>query len=147
MKVKYIKNRETDTPNVPFPVHNPRKYLEIDKIYNVYGVFFYQSELLYLIVGQEEKTDESKTLPSWEPAELFEIIDNQLPPDWYFERSREKLPTEKLIDSNSAIWGYRELACSPHHSDRLLEREIEDIKIFLKRKHEIDEWESKQNTK
>jgi hypothetical protein len=142
MKVKYVKNREIDTPNVPFPVRNPREYLKIGKEYNVYGILFYKGELLYFIVGEHGKLDEVRLTPTWEPLELFEVVDSKLPPDWYFRRSKEHISEDKLTDPDAAYWGYKELACDINHNDNLIsEREPEAIKIFLKRKKEIDEWE------
>lgn len=142
MKVKYIKNRNIETPNVPFPIHNPREYLHIGKTYYVYGMMLYNGELKYLIVGEYEKLegDEFRTPPSWEPAELFEVVDAKIPQEWYFKRSIEVVSKEKLNDPLSATWGYKELALDVSHGDGLMERETKDIKIFLKRKHEIDEW-------
>lgn len=138
MRVKYIKNREVEIPDVPFSPVNSREYLDIGHEYNVYGIFLNRGNLSYLIVGN----DKYRIMPTWEPVELFELIENKLPPNWYFQRSQEIVPKEKLNDPDSAIWGYKELACDiSHNDDLILEMETEAIKIFLKRKLEIDEWE------
>ena len=141
MRVKCILKIEKQVSKEKYPVNNSREYLEIGKIYNVYGIFFYKGVLNYLIVGQYEKLDEYRTPPTWEPIYLFELVDGEFPPGWYFKYGGDDAYLEKLIDPSSAVLGYKELACNVSHKDKLLEREAEDIKIFLKRKHEIDAWE------
>ena len=87
----------------------------------IYGEILY-----YLIKGTYED------LPSWYPAELFEVIDNLIYMEWYFKfDSKNEL---------SALWGYWELVFSEEHYNGLINREKKDIKIFLDRKKEIDEF-------
>lgn len=143
MKVKCVANTGAALSEKQILKGNTREsayeWLKVGKIYNVYGILLIQDTLNYLVVG------EYPNAIYFEPVELFKLIDNKIPPDWYFKPSIELVPAEKLIDPFSATWGYKELAIDIRHSDRLLEREPEDIKIFLKRKHEIDEWENKQH--
>lgn len=74
------------------------------------------------------------TLPSWYPADLFTVIDNLLPLEWYFNY-------HGFIENwnLNAIWGYKEIALDEKHYEGLIEREDVAIRIFLKRKKEIEE--------
>lgn len=100
--------------------------IKIGDRFNVYGQHLYKGVLSYLVLGTYEN------LPSWYPAELFEIEDALLPLEWYYRYLG--------YDSNlSAIWGYKELVLDEEHHDNLIERDKEAIRIFLKRKKEIDE--------
>ncbi|MEG0307616.1 MAG: hypothetical protein RR636_06720 [Clostridium sp.] len=98
--------------------------LTINQEYVVYGIMLWEGVPKYLIIGNEN-------LASWYPAELFEVVDNCLPLEWYFNYySGESL---------EAIWGYKEMVMDEAHYDELIEWEDEAVKIFLKRKNEIDE--------
>lgn len=99
--------------------------LEIGKIYIVYSICLWEGTLKFLTVGEEN-------LPSWYPAELFDVVDKILPLEWYCDvRSGEEL---------EAIWGYREIVFDGNHYDGLLEREDNAVRFFLKRKKEIEEY-------
>lgn len=134
MKVKCIANsgKHLSEKQITF-VNSPeyvREYLQIGKIYAVYGITLVDNMLLYLIVrGQADS-------PTFQPAEFFEIVDNTIPPTWYCN----------YFGGSKATWGYKELALDTNHASDLEEREKADaFKIFFKRKQEIDEWEeSKQ---
>ncbi|QHZ49693.1 phosphoribosylaminoimidazole synthetase [Paenibacillus larvae] len=101
--------------------------LKVDESYIVYGQHLYRGVLSYLILGNDEN------LPSWYPAELFEVTDSLLPLEWYYQFYGYE-------NSISAVWGYKELITIESHHDDLLEREDKAIRIFLKRKKEIDEF-------
>ena len=112
-------NNSGDTKQTKYP-------LKPGEVYIVYGQHIYRNVLSYLIIGTYEN------LPSWYPAELFEVVDPLLPMEWFCQ-----------YDSNSvlsALWGYYELVLSENHYDDLIEREDEAIRIFLKRKKEMDEY-------
>lgn len=103
--------------------------LEIGISYIVYGICIFEDVLHYLIIGKDEN------FPSWYPAELFHVSDNILPIEFYFNFFG--------YDSEigvSAIWGYKELVFDKQHYINLIERESEAITVFLKRKHEIEEF-------
>lgn len=100
--------------------------LHIDKIYIVYGQMIYRGMLQYLIKGTDEN------LPSWYPAEIFKMEDTLLPLEWYFRY--------QYSDEVSAIWGFHELVNDEHFIENLIEREDKAIRIFLRRKKEIDEF-------
>ena len=100
--------------------------IKIGDEYVVYGQMIYDEVLYYLIKGTYED------LPSWYPAELFEVTNNLIYMEWYFRfDSKSEL---------SAIWGYWDLVFSLEHYAGLIDREKKDIKIFLDRKKEIDEF-------
>lgn len=101
--------------------------LRIDEIYIVYGQMICRGMLQYLIKGTDEN------LPSWYPAEIFEIENTLLPFEWYFKY--------QIDNEVSALWGFYELVNDEEFIDSLIEREEEAVKVFLKRKKEIDEFE------
>jgi len=102
-------------------------YLEMGSEHIVYGIELYNGALRYLI------TDGGKR-PFWYPSELFRITDPLVYAEWYVSAGEYQ---GKL----NVIWGYKELL-GPAHYQNLLEREPEDMRIFEKRKQEIDEYEA-----
>lgn len=102
-------------------------HVELGHTYPVYGISLWDDGTLnYLLQGKNED------LPSWNPSELFRVSESSLPMEWYFNYySNRTVP---------AIWGYKELVLDEEHHDALIERESDAIKIFLKRKKEIDEF-------
>lgn len=100
--------------------------LRVNEIYTVYGQMIYRGILQYLIKGTYEN------LPSWYPAEIFETNNSLLPFEWYFRYQKD--------NETSAIWGFYELVNDEQFIDSLIEREDEAVRIFLKRKKEIDEF-------
>ncbi|MDF2804278.1 MAG: hypothetical protein K0S61_4183 [Anaerocolumna sp.] len=130
MKIKCIAN----TGNLLSPAakalgnSNETKYsVKIGEVFNVYGQHLFKGVLSYLVIGTYEN------LPSWYPVELFEVVDPMLPLEWYYGF----YGYDNLI---SSIWGYKELVSDENHHDELIEREDKAIRIFLKRKKEIDEY-------
>lgn len=108
-----------DTAETQYP-------LKIGEIYTVYGQGILRNVLKYLIIGTYEN------LPSWYPAELFEVEDSQIYIEWYYKHDKEFVA--------SALWGYHEMVNDKNHYVDLIEREDQAIHIFLKRKKEIDEF-------
>ena len=105
---------------------NTKLPLEVGDIYVVYGQIIFKGILQFLIKGKYED------YPSWYPAEIFEVIDNRLYFDWFFQYYRN--------EEVSALWGFKELIFDEQYLDKLMNREKEALKIFLERKKEIDEW-------
>lgn len=93
-------------------------------IYIVYGQMIYKGILKYLIKGTNEN------LPSWYPAEIFEVVDSLLPFEWYFRYNEG--------DEIRAVWGFQELVNDKKYLENLIDREDNAIRTFLKRKKEID---------
>lgn len=98
--------------------------IEVGKIYNVCGIVLYENGLRYLLYDDYD-------MAYWYPSELFEVIDKNVPKQWYFDFYGDN---EEAI---SAIWGYNELIFSKTHFDGLSEQNSEDIQILLTRKSEM----------
>ena len=134
MKVKAIATlgRNLSTKSLK-AFHNPEEnfQLKVNDIYTVYGINVWGDIVHYLTL------DESNTTPSWNPAELFEIIDNKLPTEWYFKFYGYEA---KNTDSVYAVWGYKELALDLEHYFQLINIVPAAVAIFNKRKNEIDRF-------
>jgi hypothetical protein len=100
--------------------------IKVGEVCIVYGQMIWKRELEYLIQGTFE------SLPSWYPAEMFEVVDSQQHFEWYFRYDRNK--------TISAIWGFQELVEDEDYLYDLEEREKYAIEIFLKRKKEMEEF-------
>ena len=104
--------------------------LTINKEYIVYGICYHDYTFNYLVY-------EDTNIPFWYAIELFEIINDKAPNSWHFAFRNNKDSPMKMI------WGYDELAIQEGHSDDLLVVGTEKaVKIFHKRKAEIEEEES-----
>ncbi len=101
-------------------------HFQINKLYEVYGICIWHDTINYLLIEQEG------SLPSWYPAEIFDISDPSLPSEWYFN-----FYGYDDISGLTAVWGYKDLVESKEHYTGLLERESQDIKTFLQMKKEI----------
>ena len=119
-------------------VHNSKDYeynhLEIDSLYVVCGVSIFKDTLNYLIVGKYSN------FIMWEPAELFEVVDNRIPPNWYYNYFGKEYLSDMENNPFYAIWGYKEITENLDHNHNLMERNPDDLKIFNKRKTEIENW-------
>lgn len=102
-----------------------REYLEINKIYTIYGIMIIEGTINYLVSYGLSNS------PSFEPAEFFEVVEHTLPSQWYYHYYGEAVV--------EAIWGYKELALDVKHNVELTEGETAAIKTFYIRKNEIDE--------
>jgi hypothetical protein len=132
MKVKAIATLGSDLSRKSLEAfHHPEEefQLNVGDIYIVYGINIWQGIIHYLTF------DKWYNNPFWTPAELFEIIDNRLPSNWYF-----KFYGYEDNVSINAVWGYKELALLPEHYDQLIEREGDAIPIFNERRIEIDQF-------
>lgn len=130
MKIRCISNSGRTLSQAALDLGNSNKTqfpIRVGDVFNVYGQHIYKGVLSYLIVGTYEN------LPSWYPVELFEVEESMFPLEWYYQF----YGYDKLI---SSIWGYQELIYDEEHHDNLIEREDKAIRIFLKRKKEIDDF-------
>jgi hypothetical protein len=109
-----------------YTIHS-RLPMHINDTYVVYGQIISNRVLEYLIIGSEEN------LPSWYAAELFEVVDTILPMEYYYNFFNNE-------EGISAIWGFKELVEDENYLYNLEEREDSAVRIFLKRKKEIDEF-------
>lgn len=101
--------------------------LQLGAVYVVYAISVWNGSLNYLIVPREA------TLPNWYPADLFDVIDQTLHVETYYDYYGK----EDARGVN-ALWGYKEMTSEPNHYVDLIEREPKAISTFLKRKAEID---------
>ena len=105
---------------------NTKLPLKVGETYVIYGQMISKGILKYLVVGTYEN------MPTWYPAELFEVVNSQVHFEWYYRYDKES--------EISAIWGYVELVEDKDYLYNLMEREDEAIRIFLKQKKEIEEF-------
>ena len=108
--------------------------LHTNNIYTVYGINIWSGIVHYLTF------DKWHNVPSWNPAELFVVENNCLPPEWYFMFYGYG---DKDIETVSAVWGYKELALSRAHYRELILNESNALEIFSERKKRIDEFHNK----
>jgi hypothetical protein len=105
--------------------------IKFGTISTVYGISCWENVFHYLILDNI-----IPSLPDWYPAELFESVDQSLPINWYHKYFGED--DQRGIQ---ALWGYREMITDYAHYNDLIERKDEAIRIFLRRKSEMDENE------
>ena len=118
--------------NDPFDV--PKDYpndfdygLEIGKEYIVMGILtFKTSNHLYVLIDENSR-------PSWFPYQIFKIVDNAFPQNWFVKinDTREDTDFYNLI-------GFDELCNEENFYNRLIEREDEAMRIYFRRKIEIE---------
>jgi len=136
MKVKCIANTGEELSQKTLNAGYEKTFtfnIKIDTEYAVYSMLMWGDTLDYLI---STNTEES---PSWFSAELFEVVNHLLPLVWFF--TFDKYKNYKSEDSQIAIWGYREMVSDPEHHIALTEEKEEALRIFFKRKRQIDEFE------
>lgn len=130
MKVKCIENTGLGFSDYTLEnmgcSRNTKLPLKVGETYMLYGQMIWKGILQYLVTGTYEN------LPSWYPAELFEVVNSQVHFEWYYRYDNEA--------EISAVWGYAELVKDKDYLYNLIEREEEAISIFLKRKKEIEEF-------
>jgi hypothetical protein len=68
-------------------------------------------------------------LPNWTPVEMFDVIDNRVPADWFFNSWDSIL---------SGVWGYKELVASREYFDQLAEHNEPAIVDFHRQRDRID---------
>src|SRR5574340_995911 len=101
MQVRCIANRGTALSLTAIRAGHTRETrfdIAIGEVHTVYAVSLWQGTVNYLIALFED-------FPDWYPAELFEITDYRLPPNWFF-----KFFGYDDARGLTAIWGYKELA-------------------------------------
>ena len=128
MKIRVIEVDGKRLPKMYYDAGNTKQAefggLRLGHEYLVYGMCVEQGCLSYLInTGNEGEL----VNPSWNPAPLFIVTDHSIPECWvfnYFAINEEY--------GVAGVWGYKELALSEKHFDGLVDREAEDIILFLK---------------
>ena len=129
MKVKFLNPDVTKLPDVMRLGYSPRVDfgMRVDREYVVYAVSMWKSVLHYLVIP------ENTSLPFWYPAAIFQVTDQRVPSSWYFGHPFGGDGTDVAFEL-----GYEEIVRNMRHSDDLVERETEAIRIFLARKDEIE---------
>lgn len=102
--------------------------LEIGRIYLVMGMTLVDGVLNYLI--------DSGRVINAHHHQLFEIIENKIPPTWFF---RSFTDTDKFFQGLEAIWGYHELVFDSNHYEKLIEMEDEAHETYFLRKIELEQ--------
>lgn len=92
-------------------------------VYQVHGMCLQRSILCYLV-----KNDRAE--PEWIPALAFEVVDDSLPADWFFDFN----PNPGLVE---AVWGYEQLVREPGYFDRLSRREAGAVEVFRNRSDQL----------
>ena len=100
-------------------------HIKVGDVYTVYGINLWRGTLNYLTMNQ------ANSVPIWSPAELFEVVDGKIPPDWNYVYLGH---TEDLLN---AAWGYKELT-QPAHYDGLQGGDAAALKVFFQKKKIID---------
>lgn len=131
MKVKCIYNKLEDlslSTREKIGIQLKSLYpMDIGEEFNVYGQLVDKKGIIhYLII--EHRMNRSY----WFPSELFEIIDKSIPTNWYF--------TEVSNSNIIAIWGFYELVYDRDFFSKLMDRDYEAYKIFMKRIKETKAW-------
>jgi hypothetical protein len=103
--------------------------ITIGEIYTVYGILIWKNIIHYIVF------DRWRSNPFPHPAELYQITDNRLPKEWYY--NFYGYTTE---DEINAVWGYKELVLQHEHYFKLMERDHEALDIFFTRQEEIDKF-------
>ena len=101
--------------------------LEINKEYFVMGMIIGEGTLDYLI-------DDSGIISAC-PYQLFEIIDNRLPSNWFFNAF---IRSDDIFPYQEAVWGYYELVFDNSHYEKLIEVDEEAHRIYFRRKIELE---------
>ena len=130
MKVRCLNNTGHSLPATYFSIGYTRQSefeLVVGQTYSVYGMCLSRGVLEYLIDPQADAK------PNWYPAVLFEVKDAGIPQSWRFSFNARN--EEYGVP---AIWGYEELVSSENHFDGLGERDVEALRIFFRRRVEME---------
>lgn len=107
--------------------------LEVGKEYLVMGMIMRNGYLTYLI-------DDSGIISAC-PCQLFEVLDNIIPTNWYFKSFTKDFPN---YINQEAIWGYYELVFDDNHHEKLIEMNEEAHRIYFRRKIELEKEFTKE---
>lgn len=129
MRVRCLYN---DPANVGNCIPNNFNYgLEINKEYLVMGIMtLKKSDNLYFLIDEN-------TSPGWFPYQIFEIVSNDLPFNWFVGINKGDIYT----DYQNLI-GFNELCNNEGFFNKLLERDEETLRTYFRRKIELEkEWD------
>jgi len=107
--------------------------IEVNREYRILGMGIFDTVLLVLVCDESRK-------PNWLPIGLFEFDSWQLPASWEFSLLDGVAASGGASsDRWVARWGYAELVQNAHHSDALIERDPEALKVFFRELRKLDE--------
>ncbi len=120
--------RYNNPSNLPKGIPDNFDYgLELSKEYLVMGVLtFKQSNDLYFLVDENGS-------PSWFPYQIFEIVSNELPANWFV-----KINIGNDYVDYQNLFGFNELCNKEDFFNQLLEREEETMQTYFMRKIELE---------
>ena len=101
--------------------------LEIGKEYLVMGMLtFKKSNNLYFLIDENGR-------PSWFPFQIFDILNNELPDNWFVKVNINN----EYVDYFNLI-GFAELCNKEDFFNQLLERDEEVMRVYFRRKIELE---------
>jgi len=117
-----------DPDNVPNGISSNFDFgLKLGKEYLVMGLLTFKlSNDLYYLVDEGGR-------PSWFPNQIFEVLGNCLPYSWYMKINIG----DDCVDYKNLI-GFSELCNEQDFFNRLLEREEKAMRIYFRRKIEME---------
>lgn len=120
--------KHNDPSNLPSDIPDNFDYgLELNKEYLVMGVLtFKKSNDLYFLVDENGR-------PSWFPFQIFEVISNELPANWFMKINIG----DHYVDYRN-LFGFNELCKKEDFFNQLLERDEEVMQIYFRRKVELE---------
>jgi hypothetical protein len=129
MKVKFLNPDISTLPHILKLGYSPRVDfgMQVDREYVVYAISMWKFVLHYLVIP------DNTSLPFWYPADIFNVTEPRIPSTWYFAHPFGGHGSEVVFEL-----GYEEIVQNQQHSDDLVEREPEAIRVFLARKAEIE---------
>ena len=102
-------------------------HVTVGRSYSVAGLGVFQGGLSVLV---RDDTD----LPTWLPIALFEVGDVSIPAGWEMRFIAADQPNPLTnVNGWGARWGYPELVNSDAHSDALMNREPDALRLFRER--------------
>ncbi len=113
--------------NLPDYIPNDFDYgLELNKEYLVMGILnFKNSDNIYFLVDENG-------LPSWFPAQIFDISNNKIPNNWVM-----KINEDIHIDYKNLI-SFNELCDNEFLFNQILERDDSAMNIYFNKKIELE---------
>jgi len=133
-----IKCIENTGKNLPVEIKNVKGYSEnttfetitINKLYNVYGIGFYNNNFWFLIC-EDHYDDNYINYPIYMPSILFEIVDIRLSYFWTVRQKKEDMQT--ILE-----FGMKEILYEDGFYFRILEGAAKEVDFFKKYKEKID---------
>jgi hypothetical protein len=91
--------------------------LKVGQVYEVYGTSVWRSIVSFLVMDGDE-------IPSWYPAEVFKVVDDTVPDNWFFKY----YPDNEF--GVQAVWGPERLVKEDGFYDALNDRDPSALHRF-----------------